>query len=97
MSGISLDDIVKLLNQIPIWRSVSALPKRVRELEERVAALELKPMAKSAATCPLCGGETKTVKVEPNVHFGTMGMQDHTLVCGRCEHIEIRQIDTMKG
>jgi hypothetical protein len=32
--------MIKLLEQIPIWKSLVGLPKRIAELEQRVAALE---------------------------------------------------------
>lgn len=33
-------DIIKLLEKIPIWRTLTSLPRRLAELEQKVAALE---------------------------------------------------------
>jgi hypothetical protein len=35
MIGFSVGDIVKLLEQIPVWKALVTLPKRVKELEEK--------------------------------------------------------------
>ncbi|WP_155983488.1 hypothetical protein [Nitratireductor aquibiodomus] len=37
---IAVSDILKILDQIPVWRSLTSLPKRIAELEARVATLE---------------------------------------------------------
>ncbi len=54
MIPLSVSDAIKLLEEIPIWKAVAGLPKRVAELE-RMAALETaasavaaKPTGKSA-------------------------------------------------
>ena len=39
MLPISVSDAIKLLDEIPIWRAVAGLPKRVA-LERKVQALE---------------------------------------------------------
>ncbi len=59
----SISDLVKLLEQLPVWKAVKALPERLAELERRVAELEkcageaAKPAA--ALQCPLCQGEMR--------------------------------------
>jgi hypothetical protein len=41
MIPVSVSDILKLLDQIPIWKAVSGLPKRIAEIERRLEALPL--------------------------------------------------------
>lgn len=72
------------------------LPKRVKELEERVAALEAKPAAKPAEACPLCDAPMKVTAVEDDPTFGVFGVKEHTLTCSSCGHVETRQIDPRK-
>jgi hypothetical protein len=40
MIPISVSDILKILDQIPIWKALRELPKRVTELETRLKAHE---------------------------------------------------------
>ena len=49
---VSVKDFVSLLEQIPIWKRLSALPTRMDELERRLAALEQKP---KLPICEKCG------------------------------------------
>lgn len=95
MIGFSVGDIIKLLDQIPLWKMVSALPKRVKELEERVAALEGKNIKPHAPACPICGEAMQTTAVRPNRKLGFAGVQRHTLTCA-CGHSEERLVDPHK-
>jgi len=36
----AIDDLLKLLDRIPLWKKLNALPDRVDELEKRIAILE---------------------------------------------------------
>jgi hypothetical protein len=49
MIPLSVSDAIKLLDEIPIWKAVAGLPKRVAELERKVQALETAASAKAAA------------------------------------------------
>ncbi|MGF3022687.1 ABC transporter C-terminal domain-containing protein [Methylobacterium aquaticum] len=95
MIGISVGDIIKLLDQIPIWKTVSALPKQVKALEERVAVLEeqLKKPAPANDPCPLCGEPMKITKVSPHRTFGRLGIQNRQHTCSACGHNEERRHD----
>jgi hypothetical protein len=60
---------------------VARLPKRVAELERKVAALETTASAKAAAPtgkeCPICGATMKVGKETPHHEFGTFGVRVH--------------------
>lgn len=92
ISPFSVSDMLKLLEAVPGWKALLALPRRVSELEARVAALEGKPV-KKVATCPICGGAMKVTAVTPDPTFGVLGLQRHSLLCDGCQHSETRQID----
>ena len=96
MIGVSVSDILKVLDQVPGWKAVMGLPKRLKELEDRVAALEGKPAAKAAEACPLCEAPMKVTRVEDDPVFGVMGLKEHTLSCTACPHTETRQVDPKK-
>lgn len=96
MIGISLGDLIKLLDQVPGWKAVAGLPKRVAELEARVAALEAKPLAKPAEACPLCDAPMRVTAVQADPIFGIAGLKQHTLQCTACPHTEKRQVDPKK-
>jgi hypothetical protein len=52
--AFSLDpkDLLQLLDRIPVWKRIAAMPGRLDELEKRLAALEQKP---NLPICEACG------------------------------------------
>lgn len=88
MIPISVSDILKILDQIPVWKTLRELPKRVTELEQKVAALEeAAAKGKAAPTgreCPLCGTDMKVVQERPHRSFAFAGLKTHVLECPAC-------------
>ncbi|MDY0307179.1 MAG: hypothetical protein RBR18_12155 [Desulfovibrionaceae bacterium] len=86
----NLSDLNELLEKIPVWKRLVALPKRVDELEERVRSLEAKlsrPLSKDA--CPACGERTFFLsESKPHPHMGIAGVLDRTFTCRTCGHSE---------
>ncbi len=41
----SADDLLNLLNRIPLWKKISSMPARIEELEKRIAELEKEKLA----------------------------------------------------
>lgn len=98
----AIGDIAKLLEQIPIWKRIKALPAEVESLQARVAALETAIKARTAAeACPICGsGNLKVISVQPHPIFGDVGgLQQRTMKCDNspCGHTEVREHDPNKG
>lgn len=80
----SVSDIVKLLEQIPGWKTLYGLPKRVAELEAKVATLEAKlggPTVPAGLRCPICGETMRVVSERPHPTFGVMGHKVHDTEC----------------
>jgi hypothetical protein len=101
MIPISVSDVIKLLDEIPIWKAVAGLPKRIAELERKVAALETTASAKAAAPtgkeCPICGAAMKVVKETGHPQFGFAGVKSHHMVCGECGGQTVRSYEPGKG
>ncbi len=74
---------------------MSALPKQVKALEERVSVLEeqAKNPVPVADPCPLCEKPLKITKVDLHRTFGDMGVQMRTHTCEACGHSEKRMHD----
>ena len=85
---LSVSDIIKLLEQIPIWKAVSSLPKRLAELEKRMEALESKAGAArllpDPKACVICGSTMKVTRETPHPDFGFAGMKVHAMECPDC-------------
>jgi hypothetical protein len=103
MIPISVSDIIKILDQIPIWKSVRELPKRVTELESRLAALENAtkaqaqlPKPQPGRECPLCGAEMKVTAERPHPQFDFAGAKIHDMECA-CGNKAERQFTPGKG
>ena len=100
MIPISVSDILKILDQIPIWKAVRELPKRVAELERRVAELEegkAAPPVSPARICPICDATMKVVAEVAHPQFGFAGVKIHKLECPACGHKTERNFEPGKG
>jgi hypothetical protein len=104
MIPISVSDILKILDQIPIWRTLAALPRRLKELEDRVSALEtakpsLPPAPKidPAKACPMCGSEMKVTAETAHPQFHFAGVKVHQLACTECGFKTDRDFSPGKG
>jgi len=103
MIPISVSDVLKLLDEIPIWKAVRALPKRITELEARLKALEdaagQKPIAQTptALVCPICESRMKVKSESPHPEFAFAGVKVHTVECPSCGHKSHRDFDPGKG
>lgn len=101
MIPLSVSDAIKLLDEIPIWKAVTGLPKRVAELERKVAALETVASAAAAKPtgkeCPICGATMKVIKEIPDPHFAFAGMKVHQMQCNECGEQTTRTFEPGKG
>jgi hypothetical protein len=92
MIGISVGDLLKVLDQIPIWKAVSGLPKRIAELERRIDALESERLADkraasqvpSARICPICSATMKVISETAHPQFDFAGVKIHNMRCDEC-------------
>ena len=104
MIPISVSDIIKLLEQIPIWKAIRELPKRITELEARVASLEAErrtlpqaPKIPEARLCPLCHAEMKVTREAPHPEFDFAGLKVHHMECTSCGNTATRDFQPGKG
>jgi predicted RNA-binding Zn-ribbon protein involved in translation (DUF1610 family) len=102
---ISVSDILKILDQVPIWKTVKELPKRVEALEKEHAALKAEldqlrsaPKQKPGETCPACGEPAmRRTKSEPTKGtFAGMGLRDETWTCSECGEVDIREMQSAR-
>jgi hypothetical protein len=91
----AIGDITTLLDRIPMWKRLAALPAEVEALRARVAALEEEVRKRpSVEQCPICeGGILKITTVRPDPIMGVLGVQERTIKCDKCGHTEKRQHD----
>jgi hypothetical protein len=99
---LSVSEVLRLLNQMPIWRAVTALPKRIAEIEDRLMVLERGSKAKAAEiptalACPTCDARMKVVAESPHPEFGFAGMKLHEVSCEGCNSISTRDFQPGKG
>lgn len=104
MIPVSVSDLLKILDQIPIWKSVVTLPRRLTELEARVAALEATKSAlpppkpiDPAKACPMCGTEMKVTAESDHPTFHYAGMKTHQMRCPDCNYSATRDFSPAKG
>ncbi|MHB2265673.1 hypothetical protein [Aliihoeflea sp. PC F10.4] len=89
----TVSDILKVLDQIPVWKSLKALPGKLDALEKRVSELEAELARRPAPeVCPLCHGEMKLSNVETHWMGDT---EFHNYVCSTegCSHKRQRRVN----
>lgn len=96
---ISVSDIVKLIEQVPLWKIIKELPKKVNELENRISLLEEKidVGGGAAMACPKCGNKMAVISESEHGMFGFAGVKTHTMKCEKCQNIATRDFDPGKG
>lgn len=102
MIGISVSDILKILDQIPIWKSLREIPKRMEALEQRIQQLERGAIAPPKAPmkgreCSSCGEEMKLVSERDDPTLGPVGIKLHKLKCPSCGFDSDRQYSPGQG
>jgi hypothetical protein len=79
-----VEETLKVLDRIPIWKRLSELPAEVDELKKRTAELETKLNGKwPGDVCRYCGARSARLSSPPR------GNQEHWL-CGECGKTDYR-------
>jgi hypothetical protein len=99
---ISVSDILKILEQIPVWKALVSLPKRLGELEGRMKALEdgragAPNRAPGPKECPKCGATMRVEREEAHRTFSSAGVKNHFLTCDACGNEAERMYSPGKG
>lgn len=100
MISFSGSDILKALELVPGWKAVASLPKRLADLEARIAALEKaagKPNTAGADACPKCGATMTLQSETEHPHFGVMGVKRRMFLCDACGTSAERDWSPSKG
>jgi ribosomal protein S27AE len=83
-----LEDMLKALDRVEIWKELQATPKRIESLEKRVADLEEKLGGKwPGDVCPYCGAQAFRLKVQ-----GMHGQLERW-ECGECKQTADLRLD----
>jgi Zn ribbon nucleic-acid-binding protein len=91
-----LEELNTLLERIPVWRQLVALPERVRALEARLAAMESRLAGSTGALCPKCDAPAlKFAGTATDAATAMLGFTIDVLRCDSCGHEERRHRDTM--
>ena len=86
-----LDDIMKTLDRIPVWKRLQIIPKEVDELRNRVAELEEKLGAKwPPDVCKFCGARAARLTGNLGPNTNTKGKLYQRWECGDCGNVERR-------
>lgn len=93
-----LEELNTLLERIPVWRQLVALPERVATLEARIAALEAQLAGKTGALCPICNApDFKRVGTDAANPMAAIGFTTDVFQCGSCGHREQRHRDAFQN
>lgn len=85
-----MDETLKVLDRIPIWKRLGEVPDEVDDLKRRVAALEEQLGGKwPADVCKFCGDRATRLQASfgPDAKTGKLRQQWQ---CASCKKIEIR-------
>jgi predicted nucleic-acid-binding Zn-ribbon protein len=86
-----IDDILKALDRIPVWKRVSALPAEVDALKKRVEALEARLAPVTGDRCPKCRAMAFTLDSSgPMPVFADLGVRQYTYKCMACGYTDVK-------
>ena len=86
-----LEDILKALDRVEIWKELQAAPHRISELEKRVAELEGKLGGKRPAdVCKFCGAQA--LRFSSTLGPTAKGKMREDWKCEECTQIETRLV-----
>lgn len=100
---ISVSDVLKLLDQLPVWKTIKLLPQRVDALEKENAVLKQRldellaePNQAAGEVCKACGEPAvRRISSKPSsVSFGRLGARDEVWKCEACGDTETRLVIT---
>lgn len=98
---ISVSDILKLLDQLPVWKTIKLLPQRMDALEKENAILKqrldellAKPKRAPGEVCRACGAPAvRRISTKPSSGpFGRLGATDEVWKCEACGDTETRVV-----
>lgn len=93
-----LEEFNDLLDRLPLWKRLSAMPDKMQALEQRVAALEAQLSGKTGPACPLCSAPGfKRTASRPHPQLDFAGVKLDSYACAACGHTEDRERDPSKG
>ncbi len=81
-----IEDVLKALDRIPMWKRLSSMPDEVAALRSRVAALEARLAKATGDQCPRCRAmEYKLIDSGPaSGPAGELGIWVDRFACSAC-------------
>lgn len=89
-----IEDTMKALERIPLWKRVVHLPDEVAALRARIEAIEKRLEGKSGIACPACKSlDFKVISSAPDPVFVEAGIMRDLYRCSSCSHEEVKMRD----
>jgi len=96
--AVTVSDISRILERVPVWRQLVTLPQRVSDLETRLAALTANedvppvvpmqtPARPSQYMCDSCFAPMNIIGEEKLDSLNVLGQAIHTLECSECARV----------
>ncbi|WP_321891735.1 hypothetical protein [Paraburkholderia tropica] len=94
MFSISASDLLKVLEQLPVWRKVVSMSNEIDALKKRIELLEqTQQQVPKADQCPKCRGLAfRLQETVPDPTFGALGVQRSLYKCSSCGYSKYEQI-----
>jgi len=89
----TVNELLNLLEKIPLWKRITHLPEEVDFLKQRIADLEER-LVGGGEICPRCNQRTfKLTDSVPDKDFGAIGVQIRTYKCANCGLSESKSVE----
>lgn len=81
-----IEDVMKALERIPLWKRVAALPDEIEALKNRIEALERRLNPAVGDICPKCKELTFVITASAPLpgSLGRLGATRRTRTCSNC-------------
>lgn len=87
-----IEDVMRALERIPIWKRLVALPAEVEQLQARVDALEARLTQATGDVCPKCRAPHFMLEDSQPLRggLGDLGVRQYSYRCHSCGYEDVQ-------
>lgn len=87
-----IEDVMRAIERIPIWKRLVTLPTEVEQLQARIAALEARLAPAAGDVCPKCRASAFMLEGSQPLQggLGDLGVRQYSYRCRSCGYEDVQ-------